>query len=89
MIFQIAPLILTVSTVDKSKLGTHTVSVVNTVSYDGGSWTPTYSFDIEILDPCDSTELQSQSIATLTTDNGVVGTVDFEEVKDSQEVARG
>lgn len=89
VIFQIAPLILTVSTVDKSKLGTHTVSVVNTVSYDGGSWSPTYSFDIEILDPCDSTVLQSQSIATLTTDNGVVGTVDFEEVKDSQEVARG
>jgi len=41
------------------------------------------------VDPCDSTELITQSIDTLTTDNGVVGTVDFNDVNDTHEVSKG
>jgi hypothetical protein len=81
--------LLSVFTIDKSKLGSHTVKLVNTVTYGGGSWTPEYSFDITIVDPCDSTVLQTQAIATLSTDNGVPASIDFDEVKDSQEVTRG
>lgn len=83
------PLQLAVWTIDKTKLGSHTVTLVNTVSYNGSSWTPTYSFDITIVDPCDSTVLNTQSIATLTTDNGVPGIREFTEVTDSVEVAKG
>ncbi len=50
---------LSVFTIDKSKLGTHTVKLVNTVAYGGVEWTPEYSFDITVVDPCDSTILQS------------------------------
>ena len=74
--------ILSVFSVDKSKLGTHTMVITNTISYDGGEWSPSYTFDIEIVDPCEQTVLLTQAIDTLTTDNGVVGTVDFSEVQD-------
>ena len=80
---------LSVWTIDPTKLGSHTVTLVNTIAYDGGSWTPTYSFDITIVDPCASTALITQAIDTLTTDNGVVGIVEFEEVKDTIEVEKG
>lgn len=81
--------LLSVFTINKTKLGAHTMTLTNTVTYGGGTWTPTYTFDITVVDPCDSTILQSQSITTLTTDNGVPSTVDFTEVLDSQEVTRG
>lgn len=80
---------LSVWTIDPTKLGSHTMTLVNTVSYDGGSWSPTYSFDITIVDPCASTQLVTQTIETLTTDNGVVGIREFLEVKDTVEVAKG
>ena len=80
---------LSVWTIDPTKLGSHTVTLVNTVEYGGGSWTPTYSFDIEIVDPCSSTALITQAIETLTLDNGVVGIREFTEVQDTVEVAKG
>ena len=80
---------LSVWTIDPTKLGSHTMTLVNTVEYDGGSWSPTYTFDITIEDPCASTALVTQVIETLTLDNGVVGIREFEEVKDSVEVAKG
>ena len=80
---------LSVWTMNPSKLGSHTLVLTNTVAYDGGSWTPTYTFDVEIVDPCSSTALVTQAIETLTIDNGVVGIREFEEVKDTVEVAKG
>jgi len=80
---------LAVATLDKSKLGEHTMVLTNTVRYLGVSWQPTYSFKITIVDPCASTNLLTQSIATLTTDNGVKGTREFSEIKDSLEVLKG
>lgn len=83
------PLQLSIFTIDKTKLGDHTLTVTNTITYGGVTWTPSYSFDITIVDPCDSTSLITQSIDTLTTDNGVVGTVDFNDVNDTHEVSKG
>ena len=74
---------------DPTKLGDHTVTLVNTVEYGGGTWTPTYTFDISIVDPCEGTELITQTIEALTTDNGVVGVREFPEVEDTVEVAKG
>ena len=65
------------------------MTLTNTITYGDGTWAPTYSFDITVVDPCDSTILQSQSITTLTTDNGVPSSVDFSDILDSQEVTRG
>ena len=65
---------------DPTKLGDHTVTLVNTVEYGGGTWTPTYTFDISIVDPCEGTELITQTIEALTTDNGVVGVREFPEI---------
>jgi hypothetical protein len=80
---------LSVWTIDPTKLGDHTMVLTNTVSYLGVSWTPSYTFDITIVDPCTSTALITQAIETLTTDNGVVGIREFEEVKDTKEVEKG
>lgn len=74
---------------DPNKLGSHTVTIANTVAYGGSEWTPTYSFDILIVDPCTSTALITQAISTLTTDNGVQAIREFTEVTDSVEVAKG
>lgn len=63
--------------------------MTNTITYGTGSWTPSYTFDVTIEDPCSSTLLITQVIETLTTDNGVPGIREFEEVKDSVEVAKG
>jgi hypothetical protein len=80
---------LYVSTIDKTKLGTHTLTLVNTLEYDGATFTPEISLDITIVDPCDSTVLQSFVITPITTKNGVQITTDFTEVLDSVEVAKG
>ena len=82
-------LALYVWTMDPAKLGTHPVTITNTITYDGGTWAPTYSFDITIVDPCEGTELVTQSIEALVTDNGVVGVREFTEVQDTIEVAKG
>jgi len=80
---------LFVTTIDKNKLGDHEVTMTNTLVYGGETWTPSITFTISVVDPCDSTEWVDFSISTLTTDNGVVGTVDFADVEDSVEVAKG
>ena len=82
-------LILSVFTMDKTKLGDHTVTLVNTIAYGGVEWTPTYTFNIKVVDPCDATVLTTQAIATLTTDNGVKGIREFTDIKDTVEVAKG
>jgi hypothetical protein len=65
------------------------MTVVNAVSYGGGSWSPTYTFDITVVDPCTSTSIVTQSIATLTTDNGVPAIREFLEVHDTVEDTKG
>jgi len=42
---------------DPTKLGDHTLVMTNTVSYGGSSWTPTYTFDVTVEDPCSTTVL--------------------------------
>lgn len=71
VVFVISDFLLSIFTVDKTKLGSHTLTAVNTLDYDGGSWSPEITFDITILDPCESTVLQAQSITAMTTQNGV------------------
>ena len=80
---------LSVFTLDKSKLGAHTVTLKNTLTYGGVTWTPTYSFAITVVDPCSTTTLLTQSITTLTTNNGVKGSVTFPEVLDSYGNGKG
>ena len=65
------------------------MTVTNAVSYGAGSWSPSYSFDITVVDPCTSTSIVTQAIATLTTDNGVQAIREFSEVHDTIEDAKG
>ena len=80
---------LSVQTIAKANLGDHTITITNNIEYGGSSWSPSYFFTITIVDPCETTTLNTQTINTLTTDNGVVGVVEFTDITDSEEVARG
>jgi hypothetical protein len=82
-------LTLNVFTLDKTKLGDHTVTLANAITYSGTTFNSGYSFKITIADPCTTTTLTSQSITTLNTLNGVEGSVDFTEVRDAQGTTRG
>ena len=46
-----------VFTLDKTKLGTHTVVLSNSIAYFAQTFTSGYQFDITISDPCTSTSL--------------------------------
>ena len=78
-----------VFTLNKTKLGDHTVVLANTITYGGATFTSGYQFVIKVSDPCTSTTLTTQAITTLSTNNGVTGTVDLTEVLDSQGTTRG
>ena len=80
---------LSVSTLDKTKLGPISLTLVNTVEYGGESWTPEITFDVTIVDPCDATVWVAGSIPTLSTLNGVPAEVTFDDIQDSVEVAKG
>ena len=80
---------LYVYTLDKSKLGTHDVTLANVLTYNNANFNSGYTFKIVIADPCTGTSLKTQAITTLTTLNGTPGTVDFVEVRDSQGFDRG
>jgi len=87
--FSADKLSVNVFTLNKAKLGTHAVTLVNTITYSGATFTSGYTFNIIIADPCTSTTITTQAIATMTTDNGVKGYRDFTEVLDAKGTSSG
>ena len=78
-----------VSTIDKTKLGTHDITLTNTLSYLGVTWTPSFTFTVTVVDPCETTVWVDFTIPIITTDNGIPIEQEMEEIKDSVEVAKG
>lgn len=76
---------------DRSKVGTHSVTMTADFAYGAQSFTETdtISFDVEIIDPCETTTINDAvfSPSTLTVVNGATATMTFTEVTDSVEVS--
>ena len=76
---------------DRTKVGPHTVTMSSQFDYATQSFTETdtITFTVTIIDPCETTTINDAvfSPSTLTVVNGAVGTMTFTEVTDSVEVA--
>ena len=84
-----------VDTNDKSKLGPHTVTLTDNISFSGGfpaqtgSWSPEYTFSVTVEDPCEGTALIAFTVPPIEVVNGFIGTHSFGEVTDTREVEEG
>jgi ribosomal protein L11 len=80
-----------VVSLDRTKVGTHAVSMAITFAYSAQSFTETdtISFTITIIDPCETTVINDAvfSPTTITVTNGATATATFNEVTDTVEVA--
>jgi hypothetical protein len=80
---------INVISLDRNKLGTHSVVLTNVITYPAQSFTETetISFDIEIIDPCLLTTMYDIIFTpgTLTVVNGETATVEFPDATDSVE----
>ena len=74
---------------DKTKLGPHTVTLTNVITYPAQSFTETetITFVVEIIDPCDTTTMLDIVFtpSTLTVINGDTGTVTYPDATDTIE----
>lgn len=80
-----------VVSLDRTKVGTHAVTMTTVFEYATQSFTETdtISFTVTIIDPCETTTINNAVFtpATLTVTNGSTATMTFNEVTDSVEVA--
>lgn len=76
---------LGVITINKQKVGTYTMVFTNTVTYGGQTWTPNFTFDINVVDPCSSTTINSFSIPTILVVNGETAKHTFNDATDTIE----
>lgn len=78
-----------VYTTDKTLHNTYTLTLVNTITHvDDGTFTPTMTFDVDVLDPCRTTTINVVDVsAGITVRLGETQTLDFSEATDSVEVA--
>lgn len=76
---------------DRTKVGTHQVSMAIKFDYNAQSFTETdtISFTVTIIDPCETTTINDAvfSPATLNVVNGATAAMTFNEVTDTVEVA--
>lgn len=79
-----------VVSLDKDKLGSHTVTLTNDITYPTQSFaeTETITFDVTIIDPCLTTTVNSAVFTptTLTVTNGETADMTYTDVTDSVEV---
>ena len=80
---------LSVLTIDKSKVGTHALTLTNTITYNAQTFTASYSFSVTIADPCASTTLNTWAIAPILVENGQTKTYQFTDATDTVEQAKG
>ena len=79
--------IVIVSTNNISKLGSHTASVSIASTYSGTTFTTTWSFNVNIVDPCASTTINSWVIGARSVRDGETDTYEFTEATDSIQVS--
>lgn len=78
-----------VYTTDKTQHNTYTLTLLNTITHvDDGTFTPSMTFDVDVLDPCRTTTINTVDVtAGITVRLGETQTLDFSEATDSVEVA--
>jgi hypothetical protein len=79
-----------VSSTMKADHNTYTVRLTNTITHSDGSWAPYMEFDVEVLDPCRTRNINTVDVtAGITLELGNTATLDFLEATDETEVAAG
>ena len=82
---------INVVSLDRTKVGTHSVTMSTLFAYAAQSFTETdtITFTVTIIDPCETTTINNAVFTptTLTVVNGATGTMTFSEVTDTIEVA--
>lgn len=77
-----------VQTTDDTKHGTYTLTLQNAISHANGSWTPSMTFDVNVVDPCRTTAINSVDVAAgMTLELGNTATLDFLEAVDAVETS--
>jgi len=79
---------LDVITLRDDKIGSYAVTMLNTSSYGGSTFTSTFSFTVTVVDPCAATVVTTFALADLTVINGTTGTRTFTEALDSIETTK-
>jgi len=79
---------LTVQTSNIAKHNTYTVSLKNAITHTDGSWNPTMTFVVTVLDPCRTTAINAVDVAAgITLQLGNTATLDFLEAVDAVETS--
>ena len=77
-----------VFTTDDTNHGTYSLTLQNAITHSDGSWTPSMTFNVDIVDPCRTTPIQSVDIAAgMTLELGNTATLDFLEAIDDVETS--
>ena len=69
--------------------GVYTVVLENTITHTDGSWVTSMTFDVTILDPCESTTINPIDLGTgINVVLGETATLTFSDATDSVEVSK-
>lgn len=79
---------INVQTTNDAKHGTYSVTLTNTITHSDGTWTPSMTFDVDVVDPCRATAITTVDItAGMTLELGNTATLDFLEAVDAVETS--
>ena len=79
---------INISTTNDAKHGTYSVVLTNTIVHSDGTWTPSMTFDVTVIDPCRTTAIATVDIAAgMTLELGNTATLDFLEAIDAVSTA--
>lgn len=86
---QFNPKQLSVLTIDLTKVAVHPLTLTNTLTYQGQTFTASYSFSVTIADPCANTTLNPWIIPPILVENGQTATYQYTDATDSVQVSKG
>ena len=79
---------INVQTTDDTKHGTYSVTLQNAITHADGSWTPSMTFNVDVVDPCRTTSITTVDVlAGMTLELGNTATLDFLEAVDAVETS--
>lgn len=77
-----------VFTSDDTKHGTYSLTLTNAITHSDGTWSPSMTFNVDVVDPCRATPIQTVDItAGMTLELGNTATLDFLEAVDDVETS--
>lgn len=79
---------INISTTNDAKHGTYSVTLTNTIVHSDGTWTPSMTFDVTVIDPCRTTAIVTVDItAGMTLELGDTASLDFLEAQDAVSIS--